>query len=145
MDIHNATVTSGQKATTLPFLPLLETLIPGLSLASNLLASYVNVDITSYFSTILLLAALTVSVNYCRTFVWGLIGEHFISTAEIRLEDEVYNHVMFWVSKQNFARKTNRFVAGTRTNSELVYTSDDSDDEAMIDDSVETGLSEDFE
>ena len=145
MDMHNATTSTRQKDVTAPFLPLLETLIPGLSLVSNLLASYVNVDITSYFSAILLLAALTVSINYCKTFAWGIIGEHFISTAEIRLDDEMYNYLMFWVSKQTFARKTGRFVAGTKTNSEMVYVEDDSDDDDTIDESIETGLNEDFE
>jgi mitochondrial chaperone BCS1 len=46
---------------------------------------------------------------------------HFTSTAEIRYNDELYNYIMYWVSKHAVSKEAAQFVAGTRTNSASVY------------------------
>lgn len=110
----------------------LEGFIPGFSVISKLFSLYFQIDLSAYLTSILFLVAAAAGVNYGARSIWGLARDYCTSTAEIRLDDEIYNYVMFWVSLQGFSKKTHRFVAGTSTNSELVYMSDDdcdSDDE----------------
>ena len=104
-----------------PLLTILETLIPGFSIISNLLTAYFNVDLTFYLWGLLLLLGTTTAANYIKTIVWGYVSEYLISTAEIRYEDEIYNYLMFWVARQGFSKRTSRFVAGTKVNSDYVY------------------------
>lgn len=105
----------------------LESFIPGFSLISKLCSSYFEIDLSAYLTSILFLVAAAAGVNYSAIFLWDLGRDYCTSTAEIRLHDEIYNYLMFWVSLQNFSKNTHRFVAGTSTASELVYMSDDSD------------------
>ena len=145
MEIQNNTSVPAPKLPPVPLTPLLESFIPGLSIVSSLFSSYYNIDITHYLSIILLLGALSWSVNYSQTVLWGYIQEHFVSTAEIRLDDEMYNYLMYWVSKQNLSKSSARFVAGTKTNSDLVYAEDDPYDGVQGDEDDEVGLNEDFD
>lgn len=107
----------------------LEGFIPGFSVISKIFSSYFDIDISAYLSSILFLVAIAAGVNYSAAFVWNLVRDFCTSTAEIRLDDEVYNYLMFWTSLQSFSKGTHRFVAGTKTSSELVDTSDDEDDD----------------
>ena len=143
MDTQNNTTVV--KLPTIPLAPLLESFVPGLSIVSSLFSSYYNVDITHYLSIVLLLGALSWSINYSKTVLWGYVQEYFISTAEVRLDDEMFNYLMYWVSKQNLSKSSARFVAGTKTSSDLVYAEDDSDDGVQGDDDDEEGLNEDFD
>lgn len=72
------------------------------------------------------------------------LSDYFVSTAEIRLDDEMYNYLMFWISKQEFANRTLRFVAGTKTNSRHVYCyySDDEDEDGDHSESDDDGEEE---
>ncbi|MCJ1236697.1 hypothetical protein MMC14_004679 [Varicellaria rhodocarpa] len=145
MEIQSNTSVPTSKLPTISLAPLLESFVPGLSVVSSLFSSYYNVDITHYLSIVLLLGALSWSINYSKTVLWGYVQEYFISTAEIRLDDEMFNYLMYWVSKQNLSKSSARFVAGTKTNSDLVYASDDSDDGVQGDEDDEEGLNEDFD
>jgi chaperone BCS1 len=40
-----------------------------------------------------------------------------MSTADIRIDDEMYNFVMAWIANQKFAKRSRRFVANTNLNS----------------------------
>lgn len=106
----------------------LESFIPGFSLISKLFSSYFEIDLSVYLTSILFLVAAAAGVNYCARFLWDLGRDYCVSTAEIRLDDEIFNYLMFWVSMQGFSKNTHRFVAGTSTASELVYMSDDDSD-----------------
>ena len=145
MEFQNSTNVPIPKLPPVPLAPLLESFVPGLSIISGLFSSYYNVDLSQYISAILLLGALSWSVNYSKNVLWGYVQEYFMSTAEIRLDDEMYNYLMYWVSRQNLSRSSTNFVAGTRTNSDLVYEDNDSDDGVQGDDDDEEGLNEDFD
>lgn len=132
--------TTKPAASLLPSEPnALDTLIPGFSLTSRFLKSYLNVDLSYYVPYLIILAGIVAAERYCTSYLRYYFQEYFVSTAEIRLDDEIYNYLMFWMSKQSFARNTLKFVAGTRTNSTEVYeyysdgegkdNSDDEDDE----------------
>ncbi len=98
--------------------PLVDSLIPGFSLVSSLFSQYFHVDLSSYISGLLVLAAIGAGLRYCGTILWEAAMEYFVCTAEIRIDDEVYNYVMAWVTTQSFSQKTCQFVAGTKTTSD---------------------------
>lgn len=113
---------------------ILDSFVPGFSLISNLFSQYFHVDVSFYISGLLVLTGITAGLKYCGAILWDSVKENFISTAEIRLDDEMYNYVMAWVSSQSFSQKTCRFVAGTKTNSDLVASDYDEDEDQERDD-----------
>lgn len=58
-----------------------------------------------------------------------------MSSADIRVDDEMYNMVMAWVSDQPFAQRSRRFVANTNLNSRMwfMWRFDDDEEEEMDD------------
>ena len=101
--------------------PLLDSFVPGFSLISNLFTHYFHIDVSFYITGLLALAAIGAGLKYSATTLWESLSENFISTAEVRMDDEMYNYVMAWVASQPFSQKTCRFIAGTRTNSNEIY------------------------
>ncbi|RDW74588.1 BCS1 and AAA domain-containing protein [Aspergillus mulundensis] len=107
---------------------LLETFIPGYSMASRFLSTYLQIDLSSYIPYLILLAVIGATVRYIYNLLSALFEEHCISTAEIRHDDEVYNYLMYWLAQQPFTNRTTHFVAGTRISGSARYY--DSDDES---------------
>lgn len=106
---------------------MLEALVPGFGFVSRFLMSYLNFDISAYFQLMVGLTIFGATFRYIFYFIWERFSDLFISTAEIRLDDEIFNYLMYWVSRQPQMKRTNRFVAGVKANA---YISDeDSDDE----------------
>lgn len=101
--------------------PLLDSFVPGFSIISNLFSQYFHIDISLYITGLVALAAIGAGLKYCLTASWESLSEYFICTAEVRMDDEMYNYVMAWVASQPFSQKTCRFIAGTRTNSNEIY------------------------
>ncbi|KAL1998483.1 hypothetical protein VTN02DRAFT_6089 [Thermoascus thermophilus] len=139
---HAQNVSNTSSPQVLPEDPfMLDLLVPGYSVISRFLTAYFHVDISFYLSLVFMLAAVAAILRLAAYSFVELIKDYFTSTAEIRLDDEMYNYLMFWVSNQPFANKTNRFVAGTKTNSEMLWeeedenkeTKDDDDDEFLVD------------
>src|ERR1700760_2148522 len=81
-----------------PVLTLLETSIPGFSLLTKLLSDYLQIDVSQYFGLLLIVVGLTTAVNYCTNSAWNTWNDYFMSTAEIRYNDELYNYLMYWIS-----------------------------------------------
>jgi chaperone BCS1 len=100
--------------------PLLDSFVPGFSLISGIFTKYFHIDISSYISSLIILIAITVGLNHCRVILLDFIEDWLISTAEIRLDDEMYNYVMYWVSVQQFSKRLPRFIAGTKITSEIL-------------------------
>jgi chaperone BCS1 len=96
---------------------MLEVLVPGFGFISRILMSYLNFDISAYFQLLVGMAVYGATIRYTLFMLWEHCNEFFISRAEIRLDDEAFNYLMFWLSRQPHMKKTNRFVAGVRTNS----------------------------
>ena len=110
---------------------MLEALVPGYTLISRFFLSYLQIDPTAYLQYFVALAVFSVSLRYIYNSVSGFFMQYFVSYAEIRLDDELFNHVMWWMSRQSFMQRTNHFVAGVKTNG---YWSD-SEDEGSEEDS----------
>jgi len=108
---------------------LLETFIPGYGLASRILATYFQLDLSSYIPALIAGGVVFAVAKYLYHWLYGFFTDHFISTAEIRLEDEIYTYLMFWMARQSFTNRTTRFVAGTKLSGPNRYYYD-SDDES---------------
>ncbi|KAI9758776.1 MAG: hypothetical protein M1835_000533, partial [Candelina submexicana] len=137
---YNHTAPTGPSAQ-----PVLDAMIPGFSVISSLLSQQLNIDLSAYLSYLILLIALTAGLKYVGTAFMDFIGNHFVSTAEIRLDDEMYNYLMDWVSNQNFSQRTSRFVAGTKTTSNMVWTGWGDDEDAQDESDQELELANGFE
>ncbi|PWY89131.1 putative BCS1-like ATPase [Aspergillus heteromorphus CBS 117.55] len=114
---------------------LLEAFIPGYSFISRFLISYLHIDLSQYIPYILTGIALVASLRYVFSQARELITKYCVSTAEIRLEDEVYNYLMFWMTQQPSTNKSTQFVANTKiTSGARYYDSDDDEDMGDEDD-----------
>jgi len=130
MEAFNASPAAGAASPEQsPLLTLLEASVPGVSLVSGFLKEFLNIDISEYFGILLLGAAVITAFNYCYSSVWGTWNTYFVSSAEVRYNDEVYNYLMYWISKNGVSKQTRHFVVTTHTNSTQVYSPSDSDDE----------------
>ncbi|KAJ5801721.1 uncharacterized protein N7518_003789 [Penicillium psychrosexuale] len=109
---------------------MLEVLVPGYGFISRMLVSYLNFDVSSYLQLLVSLAVFGATARYFVFVIWANFNELFVSRAEIRLDDEAFHYLMFWISRQPHMRNTNRFVAGIKTNS---YWSESITDEEELD------------
>ncbi|PLB50965.1 hypothetical protein P170DRAFT_425259 [Aspergillus steynii IBT 23096] len=94
---------------------ILEAFIPGYSFISRILINHLHIDPTRYLPYVLGCVVLLASLKYTSSRIRHLIETHCVSKAEIRLDDEIYSYLMFWLAQQPFTNRTTHFVAGTRT------------------------------
>ncbi|PHH65972.1 hypothetical protein CDD81_920 [Ophiocordyceps australis] len=132
-----------------PQFALLNYLFPGFSVFSSaanasLGSTKGGSDASTYFPLFLaLIAALVFFWPQLSGQLWGIVQDYFVSSVRIRPDDEIYNMVMLWISRQQFAQSSRHFLANTNINSRShwVYRSlpgsDDSDDD--IDTASESG------
>lgn len=99
--------------------------MPGYTFISRFFLSYLQIDLAAYLQYFVALAVFGAAVKYSFEFFSGYFQEYFISTAEIRLDDEIFNYFMYWMARQPHMKRTNRFVAGIKTSG---YISDDEPD-----------------
>ncbi|KAI2622005.1 BCS1 N terminal-domain-containing protein [Hypomontagnella submonticulosa] len=100
-----------------PLLGLLDMFFPGFSMFAGAIQKYLHIDLNVYLPMLLLLGALTVIWNYASQYLWDQVEAHFMSAVDIRTDDEIYNILMAWVSKQRFSQGARRFVVNTNLNS----------------------------
>lgn len=100
----------------------LDMLIPGFSVFSAAMQRYLHVDLNVYIPTLVALAALVLGWQYLSDWVWSKMDTHLMSRCSLRTDDEAYNYVMAWVAKQNFSRRSRRFIVNTNTNSRSWFT-----------------------
>ncbi|EON99766.1 putative mitochondrial chaperone bcs1 protein [Phaeoacremonium minimum UCRPA7] len=100
-----------------PQLQLLDFFFPGFSVISGAVVKYLKIDLNVYIPMLLLLGGLIVAWRYFSEYFWGQLESHFMSTVDIRTDDEIYNMIMAWVAAQRFAQKSRRFVVNTNLNS----------------------------
>jgi mitochondrial chaperone BCS1 len=115
---------------TNPQTALLDSFFPGFSLISTALQRYSGIDVTIYFPTLIMLGLLAWSSRFASQWFWQFMDQYLMTTADIRIDDEMYNMMMAWVAKQNFAKKARRFVANTNLNSRMWWLLRDYGDEA---------------
>ncbi|KAJ5675209.1 uncharacterized protein N7477_005143 [Penicillium maclennaniae] len=123
-----------------PDTAMLEALVPGYTLISRFFLSYFHIDLTAYLQYVVALAVFAVSLQYISKYASEFFREYLVCYAEIRPDDELYNHLMWWMSRQPFMQRTNHFVASIRTNAYYGETDDElsSSDEDSEDDNFDT-------
>jgi chaperone BCS1 len=125
---------STMNSTTTPLLSpsdtaLLEAFIPGYSFLSRFLISYLQIDLSLYLPYLITYVALAAALKYFVSKLKGVLETHCIATAEIRLDDEISNYLLYWMAQQPFAHRSTRFLAATRLSNQSYYDSDDEGDE----------------
>ncbi|KAL4920803.1 BCS1 N terminal-domain-containing protein [Aspergillus aurantiobrunneus] len=128
-DIHKNTTMNSTPILNPTDTALLETFIPGYSMLSRFLISYLQIDLSLYIPYLVVGAVLAATARYIYHQVRGLFQTHCISTAEIRHDDEVYNYLMHWLAEQPFTNRTTHFVAGTKISGSARYYDDDDDED----------------
>jgi chaperone BCS1 len=100
----------------LPILALLDLVLPGFSFFLRVVPAYL--DITHYLPYIIGLATLVYCLQYLYYNIFtDFLGRFLMTSAEIRIDDELYNYVMTWTREQNFSKSSRHFIANTTTNS----------------------------
>ncbi|KAF4635755.1 hypothetical protein G7Y89_g2338 [Cudoniella acicularis] len=118
---------------------LLDAFFPGFSLLSSGLYKYSKIDLSVYVPIIIVLGVVVIAFRYASQWFWEFMDTYLMSTADIRIDDEMYNMLMSWIANQQFAKRSRRFVANTNLNSRMWFLwreygdDEDKEDEATID------------
>lgn len=118
-----STPTAFANASSDDFLPpvnqlaILDVFFPGFSAVSAGLSKYLQIDISFYIPFIVICGIVIYASNYVSEHLWSGLQHYLMSTADIRIDDEMYNYVMGWVTQQNFSQANRRFIASTNVNS----------------------------
>lgn len=110
---------------------LIDMFFPGFSMFSGAVSKYLHIDLNLYIPLVLILGGMTFAWRYFSEYVWLQLESHFMSTVDVRHDDEVYNMLMAWVAAQKFAQGARRFVVNTNLNSRswFVWDWNNDDDE----------------
>lgn len=100
-------------------------------MVSSAVQRYMGVDLNVYIPALIILGGAIAGWQYFSDFIWRQTEAYFMSTVEIRIDDEIYNMLMAWVAEQRFAKGARRFVANTNLNSRswFLWRRSDDDDE----------------
>lgn len=104
-----------------PQTALLDAFFPGFSLLSTALLKYSKIDLTLYFPTLIAIGLIVFASGYINTWLWEFADQYLMCTADIRIDDEMYNMVMAWIANQQFTKRSRRFVANTNLNSRMWF------------------------
>jgi len=100
-----------------PLFKLANTFFPGTSYFFFILYRYFKKSPGLYTRPAIVIFGLGMLWRYAYPKVSGyvmrLIGQHFMTRAEIREGDEIYNIVMAWVNRQRFAQDSKSFQVAT--------------------------------
>ncbi|KKY34621.1 putative mitochondrial chaperone bcs1 [Diaporthe ampelina] len=122
---------SGGSTAPAPQFALLDMFFPGFSVFSGAVEKYFKVDLNLYIPLVIFLGCVTFMWRYFSEYLWEKLEAYFMSTVDIRTDDEIYNMLMAWVAQQKFAKGARRFVVNTNLNSRAWYLwrwDDDDDD-----------------
>ncbi|KAL6808318.1 BCS1 N terminal domain-containing protein [Trichoderma sp. SZMC 28015] len=116
-----------------PQFALLNYFFPGFSMFTSALHTYLGIDLNFYIPLIVAIFGLNFVWSYFSTSVWAWIDEYLMSSFRVRTDDEIYNMLMLWISRQKFSQNSRRFLVNTDLYSRSSYvwggSNDDSDDE----------------
>ncbi|KAM4063130.1 ATPase family associated with various cellular activities (AAA) domain-containing protein [Hirsutella rhossiliensis] len=127
---------SGVSGVPSPQFAILNYFFPGFSVFSSAANAYFETDINTFLPLLLAVLGGVVVWTQARDSLWSLVDDYLMSSVCIRTDDEVYNMVMLWLSKQGFSRNSRHFLANTDITSRnrYMYRYADSDDEDADDD-----------
>ncbi|KAI9151924.1 putative mitochondrial chaperone BCS1-B [Paramyrothecium foliicola] len=100
-----------------PQFAVLDYLVPGFSVFSSAVQTYLGINLNLYIPLLLIVFSATFAWNYISEVAWGLVETHLMSSVSIRTDDEIYNMIMMWIARQKFAQRSRRFIVNTNINS----------------------------
>jgi chaperone BCS1 len=116
-----------------PQFALLNYFFPGFSMFTSALHTYLGIDLNFYIPLLVAIFGLNFVWGYFSTSAWAWIDEYLMSSFRVRTDDEIYNMLMLWISRQKFSQNSRRFLVNTDLYSRSSYvwggSNDDSDDE----------------
>ncbi|KAG5981194.1 hypothetical protein E4U55_003202 [Claviceps digitariae] len=131
-----------------PQFALLNYLFPGYSVVMSAANSYMGGDLNAYMPALITVIAISVLWKYAWEKLWGIVNDYFRASVTIRTDDEIYNMVLLWLSRQKFCHDSRHFVANTSVNNRnrgtYMYsyrTDHDDDDESDAQINAITGAS----
>ncbi|KAK8907028.1 hypothetical protein QC760_004297 [Botrytis cinerea] len=114
---HSAGDSTGQATFGYSQPHIIDMFFPGFSLFATALKNYTAIDLNIYIPMLVIMGILIFCWQYLETWFWIELDAYFMSTADVRMDDEMYNMVMAWISEQSFAQRSRHFVASTNLNS----------------------------
>ncbi|KAL7807223.1 BCS1 N terminal domain-containing protein [Trichoderma gracile] len=116
-----------------PQFALLNYFFPGFSMLTTALQTYLGIDLNFYIPLLVALFGLNFAWGYISNSAWSWIDAYLMSSFRVRTDDETYNMLMLWISRQAFSQNSRRFLVNTDLYSRNSYIwgagHDDSDDE----------------
>ncbi|KAL7815446.1 BCS1 N terminal domain-containing protein [Trichoderma aethiopicum] len=116
-----------------PQFALLNYFFPGFSMLTTALQTYLGIDLNFYIPLLVALFGLNFAWGYISNTAWSWIDAYLMSSFRVRTDDETYNMLMLWISRQAFSQNSRRFLVNTDLYSRNSYIwgagQDDSDDE----------------
>ncbi|PNP48221.1 hypothetical protein THARTR1_10362 [Trichoderma harzianum] len=116
-----------------PQFALLNYFFPGFSMFTSALHTYLGIDLNFYIPLLVAIFGMNFVWSYFSTSAWAWIDEYLMSSFRVRTDDEIYNMLMLWISRQKFSQNSRRFLVNTDLYSRSSYvwggSNDDSDDE----------------
>lgn len=133
---------SGQEATNNSGIPspqfaILNYFFPGYSVLISTLNTSLGADFNQYLPFIIAGAAIVFSWRYIADTIMGILEANFMSSFTVHTDDETYNILMWWMTRQPFCHKTRNFIVNTSvySRSDYLWRRDgDNDDESIGDD-----------
>ncbi|KAG5929025.1 hypothetical protein E4U53_002532 [Claviceps sorghi] len=99
-----------------PQFALLNYFFPGYAVVTSAANAYVGADVNAYMPALIAVIAISVVWKYASELFWHVVNNHFRSSVTIRADDEIYNMVMLWLTRQKFSYNSRHFVANTNVN-----------------------------
>lgn len=100
---------------------LLDFFFPGFSVYAGAIQRYSGIDLNLYISGLALLGFLSVFWGYVSHRLGAAVESYFMSSVDIRTDDEIYSILMAWVATQKFATSARRFVVNADMSSRAWY------------------------
>ena len=113
--LHNVGTSDNTTATSITQLPanILEAFIPGYSVISKFLLDVLGFDITLVVSVALLLFGLLTAINFIWRNAYDQFQRYFTSFINVESHDDIYDHVMEWLSAQKITKNSRSLMAKT--------------------------------
>lgn len=116
--------------------------LPGFGLITQVLSSVLHVDVSKSVPFLFLFAITAAASFYSAGEISRFFRTYFLSTAEIHIEDEVYDYVMYWLTKQQFIASARNFAVTSNAgheSSRWSYTDDGDENKEHDDDDSDVG------
>ncbi|KAL7904381.1 BCS1 N terminal domain-containing protein [Trichoderma velutinum] len=112
-----------------PQFALLNYFFPGFSMFTSALHTYLGIDLNFYIPLLVAVFGMNFVWSYFSTSAWAWIDEYLMSSFRVRTDDEIYNMLILWVSRQKFSQNSRRFLVNTDLYSRSSYMWSNGDNE----------------